>query len=193
MGLIDPPDGSLNFEWLGELSTKLKDVEDSQEKWDRYFIGMCFYLAVKSKDRSTRLGAVIVGPNNEVLSTGYNGFPRGVPDSVEEYHTRPTKYFVTEHAERNAIYNAARHGIKLDSSRLYVPFNPNASVCCDCARAIIQSGIVEIIGTDKDFTAKGKKMYDDPQISQEIMDAAGIKRRGILVGKELDFTLFGGV
>src|SRR5260370_34651295 len=99
-------------------------------------------IARWSKDRSGGVGCVIVGPDNEVRSTGFNGFPRGVNDEVESRHERPAKYKWTEHAERNAIYNAARVGIPIEGCRIYLPWFP----CMECARAIIQTGIVELIG-----------------------------------------------
>jgi dCMP deaminase len=110
-------------------------------KWDDYFLQMATLVASKSKDRSTKVGCVIVGPNNEVRTTGYNGFCRGVNDDVEERHQRPEKYYWVEHAERNAVYNAARNGIPLDGCTAYITMIP----CADCTRALIQSGIKKII------------------------------------------------
>jgi dCMP deaminase len=109
--------------------------------WDEYFLALCAHVARKSKDRSTRVGCVVVGPDHEIRSTGFNGFPRGCDDSRESWHERPLKYKVTEHAERNAIYNAARCGTPLKGCTLYVPWRP----CADCARGVIQSGIVEVV------------------------------------------------
>ena len=109
--------------------------------WDEYFIRMCYLVSQKSKDRSTKVGCVIIGQDNEIRSTGFNGFPRGVDDNKEEFHQRPLKYKITEHAERNAIYNAARCGIVLNNCRIYVPWHP----CSDCARGIIQCGIKSVI------------------------------------------------
>lgn len=152
--------------------------------WHEFFIGMCVFVSKKSKDRSTKLGAVIVGSNNEVLSIGYNGFPRGVDDSVEEFHERPLKYSITEHAERNSIYNAARQGIKLDGATMYLPFYPTP--CSDCARAVIQSGIKRIIGTDFQFTGKGKLWDESLKNANIMLDYAGIERIAISVGEELD-------
>ena len=94
-----------------------------------------------SKDKSTKVGCVILGGQNEILSTGYNGMPRGINDDVEERHERPNKYSWFEHSERNAIYNAARNGIKLLGSRAYIT---SLCPCPDCTRALIQSGISEI-------------------------------------------------
>lgn len=159
--------------------------------WDEFFIQMCLCVSSKSKDRSTKLGAVIVGDHNEVLSVGYNGFPRGINDDNELYHERPTKYLVTEHAERNAIFNAARHGIRLDGTRMYIPFYPVP--CCRCTRAVIQSGIKEVIGTQIKFTGKGKDWEEDLKLSEKLLEEAGIKLSLVNVGKDLDIRLFNGV
>jgi dCMP deaminase len=88
---------------------------------------------------------VIVDSRQSVLSLGWNGFPRRINDNIESRHTRPNKYLWTEHAERNAIYNAASTGNILLGATLYV----NGIPCADCARAIIQSGITKIIMIDK--------------------------------------------
>lgn len=99
------------------------------------------HVSTWSKDRSTKCGCVIVGPDKEIRSTGYNGMPRGVDDNRDERHIRPTKYLWFEHAERNAIYNAARMGTPLEGCTLYVRWFP----CADCARAAIQAGIKRIV------------------------------------------------
>jgi len=109
-------------------------------KWDEFFIKMADFVAQKSKDRMTKIGAVIVGPHHEVRSIGFNGFPRGVDDDIAARHLRPAKYLWTEHAERNAIYNAARMGTSLQGCTIYI-----TSPCSDCARAIIQAGIVKVV------------------------------------------------
>lgn len=95
-----------------------------------------------SKDESTQVGAVIVGPTNEVRSLGYNGAPRGCrADEDSRGITRPEKYFWYSHAELNAITNAARVGVPLDGSTIVVTHPP----CMDCARAIVQAGIKQVI------------------------------------------------
>ena len=109
--------------------------------WDTYFMEMATLVSTKSKDRSTQVGCVIVGPNREVRTTGYNGFCRGIDDDVEERHERPEKYLWSEHAERNAIYNAARNGIRIEDCTAYTTVFP----CADCARGLIQSGVVRIV------------------------------------------------
>ena len=109
--------------------------------WDDYFMTMVYLVASKSKDESSHLGAVVVGPKNEVRSVGYNSFPRGLNDNVSERQEIPEKYFWHEHAERNAIYNATLIGVSLEGCRIYA----NGIPCADCARGIIQSGIKEVI------------------------------------------------
>ena len=110
------------------------------DKWDNWFMKQAFVAAEMSKDPSTKVGAVIV-KDRRVISTGYNGPPRGVLDHIPYRNERPEKYFWYEHAERNAIYNAAAFGMALAGATIYCFWMP----CHDCARAIIQSGIVEIV------------------------------------------------
>jgi dCMP deaminase len=119
--------------------------KDRNLKWHRRFVEMAELVATWSKDESTKVGCVIVGPNKEVRSVGYNGFPRGVMETPKRL-VRPEKYLWTEHSERNAIYNAARMGLSLEGCTLYSSWIP----CMDCARAIIQSGIVSVYGKLKE-------------------------------------------
>lgn len=101
-----------------------------------------------SKDRSRQVGCIVVAPDNSIRSIGFNGFPRGLNDDHDARHERPNKYLWTEHAERNAIYAAARNGIPLAGCRMYLPWFP----CVDCARAVVQAGIAELICLEPDFT-----------------------------------------
>jgi dCMP deaminase len=116
------------------------------QNWDRKYLALALHVASWSKDPSTKVGSVIVGPTNEVRSLGFNGFPRGVNDDVPERWLRPEKYFWCEHGERNAVYNAARMGVSTMASTLYVTSYPaKFGPCDDCARAIIQSGIARLV------------------------------------------------
>lgn len=141
--------------------------------WDERFMGLARFIATWSKDRGRKIAAVIVGDDNEIRSTGYNGLPRGVRDDLEERHTKENKekYVWAAHAERNAIYNAARIGVSVKGCRLYSMLYP----CSDCAIAIIQSGIAELITYPPDF--------EDPQWgegfkrSRIMLDEAGITVR----------------
>lgn len=109
--------------------------------WDNYFKDIAETVKLKSKDESTKIGAVIVGDDNEIISTGYNSFPRGLNDDLPERQERPEKYNWFEHAERNAIYNAARIGVSVKGARMYLTCGVP---CIDCARGIINSGIKKI-------------------------------------------------
>jgi len=119
-------------------------------KWDERFMALAHHVADWSKERGRRVGAVIVGPDKEIRSTGFNGFKRGVNDDIEARHSRENgaKYVWSSHAERNAIYNAARIGVPLKGCVMYVPWFP----CVDCAKAIIQSGIAEVVAYPPDLT-----------------------------------------
>lgn len=113
-----------------------------REKWDRRFFQLCRLVATWSEDQSRKVGAVIVGPANDIRAIGFNGLPRRVSAAPESRHARQDgeKYYWFEHAERNAIYNAARSGIGTEGCRMYTNLFP----CADCTRGIIQSGIVEL-------------------------------------------------
>ena len=102
-------------------------MTNSITRWKSKFMRLAEEIADWSKDRSSKVGCVIVGPSNEIRSTGFNGFPRGVADDISERLTRPEKYLWTEHAERNAIYNAARAGISLEGCTMYLPWFPCAA------------------------------------------------------------------
>ena len=108
--------------------------------WDEYFLDLADKAATRSKDHSTQVGCIIVGTDFAVLSTGYNDLPRGIGNLPERFES-PAKYLWIEHAERNAIYMAARRGTALNGSTIYMSSMP----CTDCARAIIQSGIRRIV------------------------------------------------
>jgi dCMP deaminase len=109
--------------------------------WDQYFMTMAYLVSMKSKDPSTRMGAVIVSEDNAVISTGYNGLPRGLDDHLHRYSDKEYKYLSIIHAEESAILHCARFGVSAKGSRIYSPWMP----CSRCAKAIIQSGITEVI------------------------------------------------
>ena len=136
--------------------------------WNERFLQVADHIASWSKDRSTQVGAVIVGPDKEIVSTGYNGFPRGADDEVESRHERPAKYQYTEHAERNAIYNAARLGVSTKGCTIYLRWYP----CVDCARAIIQSGIATIVCGAPDF--EDKRWGESFKVTNELFEECGV-------------------
>ncbi len=111
------------------------------EKWDRRFIDLALHISGWSKDPSTKVGCVVVGSDREIRSTGFNGFPRGITDSIERLEDRELKYPLICHAEENAIMHAARIGISLKDCTAYVTWPP----CTRCARSLIQAGVVEVV------------------------------------------------
>jgi dCMP deaminase len=112
-------------------------------KYDRYFLQIMQQAASLSKDPHTKIGCVIVGPDRDIRSTGFNSFVRGLDDHKPERLQRPEKYWWIEHAERNAIYLAARSGTAIKDCTIYVPSLP----CIDCARAIVSVGIKQVVNS----------------------------------------------
>ena len=137
--------------------------------WDEYFMSLAHLSAVRSKDPSTQVGAVIVDSNNRVVGLGYNGFPRGCDDNKfpweREGEYLDTKYAYVVHAELNAILNANK---LIENCRLYVSLFP----CNECSKAIIQSGIKEII-----YESDKYKDLDQFKASKKMLEAAGVKLR----------------
>lgn len=109
--------------------------------WDARFLKLATHIAGWSKDPSTQVGCVVVGPDREIRSTGFNGFPRGIEDSLERLNDRTQKYPLVCHAEENAIMHAARIGVALKDCTAYVTWPP----CTRCARSLIQAGVREIV------------------------------------------------
>ena len=136
--------------------------------WDEYFMGVAMLSAARSKDPNTQVGACIVSQDNKILSMGYNGFPIGCSDDEFPWNRDgdpyDNKYFYTTHSELNAILNY--RGGSLEGSKLYVTLFP----CNECAKAVIQSGIREIIYADD-------KYADTPSVraSKRMLTAAGVR------------------
>lgn len=106
--------------------------------WLEYYMGAAAHAATKSKD-STKVGAALIGPDDEVCLTAYNGPPKGVEDRPERFE-RPAKYLYASHAEANLIAFAARRGIQTDGCAVVVTHMP----CAACTRTLIQAGIKRI-------------------------------------------------
>ncbi len=138
--------------------------------WDQYFMGIAMLSAKRSKDPSTQVGACIVSDENKILSVGYNGMPHCCNDDEFPWEREgaplDTKYMYVCHAELNAILNYS--GACLKGSRLYVTLFP----CNECAKAIIQTGIKELIYADNKYDGT-----DGVEASKKMFDAAGIKYR----------------
>jgi dCMP deaminase len=161
---------------------------DKEMTWDELFILQATVIAHKSKDSSTKVGCVIVSDDNVILSTGFNGFPRGIEEKNEARWKRPEKYHWVEHAERNAIYNAARHGIKLAGARAYLNWEPKP--CADCTRALIQAGIKEIIGPNRPFGGKGAGTHYSIDHADVMLKEAGVIQRTWPMTPEMLDSLF---
>ena len=134
--------------------------------WDEYFMGIAMLAARRSKDPNTQVGACIVSKENIIISTGYNGMPKGCSDDEFPWEREgvDTKYPYVVHAELNAILNAS--GRDLHGSRIYVALFP----CNECAKAIIQSGVKEVLYlSDKYKDTMGNFA------SKRMLDAAGVK------------------
>ena len=136
--------------------------------WDEYFMGVAALSAMRSKDPGTQVGACIVSPANKILSMGYNGFPIGCSDDDFPWNREgdplDNKYFYSTHSELNAILNY--RGGSLEGCKIYVTLFP----CNECAKAIIQCGIKEIV-----YACDKYKETDSVIASKRMLDAAGVK------------------
>lgn len=140
--------------------------------WTEYFLSIAEAAKMKSKDRRTQIGAVIVGKDNEIVSTGYNSFPRGIDDNVEERQVRPEKYFWMVHGELNAILNAARIGVSTNHCRLYLTCG---IPCSNCGRAIINAGITEVYCKMEDTTKNREKWDEESSKTKQMFQEANVE------------------
>jgi dCMP deaminase len=111
-------------------------------KWDNRYLNLAREVSTWSKDPSTQVGAVAIGEMGQVLAQGYNGFPRGVNDSLERYNDKEVKYRYVVHAEMNCIYNATFTGASLNNATMYVWGLP---VCNECAKGLAQVGVKRVV------------------------------------------------
>lgn len=142
---------------------------DNYISWDEYFMGVAILASQRSKDPNTQVGACIVNNDNKIMSVGYNGFPRGCSDDEFPWERSgekesSTKYPYVCHAELNAILNAGGNSLK--DCRIYVALFP----CNECAKAIIQCGIKEVIYISDKYSET-----DLVQASKRMLNCAGIK------------------
>jgi dCMP deaminase len=137
-------------------------------EWDLKMMGKAQERAANSTDRSRQVGCIIVGEDSGIIAEGWNTVPNGC-DHTEERHQRPAKYAWTEHAERNAIYHAAREGRPTKGATIYVPWYP----CADCARAVIQSGIRRIVAFPPNFA--DPQWGPDFRVVQDMLKEAGVE------------------
>lgn len=140
------------------------------DSWDEYFLALAVTVARKSKDPKCRVGAVIV-QDRLVVSTGFNGLARNVFDDPSVLDKADKKLKVICHAEQNAIWNAARYGLKLKDATIFVTKFP----CLRCCNAIIQTGIQRI------YTHDGKYWDDDPDDGKHEFKQSMLRQAGLSV------------
>jgi dCMP deaminase len=134
--------------------------------WNQRFMNLAHHVAGWSKDPSTKVGAVIVNDKKQVLSLGYNGFPRGVHDCAERYNDRSTKLQFVAHAERNALDNAY---IDVDGATLYSTLYP----CSECAKGIIQRGIRQVVTSKEWHDSHADRFRFD--VTQQMFEEADVE------------------
>lgn len=161
-----------------------------QLRWDRHFINLALENARMSKDPATQVGAVIVGPDREVRSMGYNGLPRGIADTPERLNDKELKRSLVVHAEMNAILNAARIGVSTRGCTLYLALTDDSKKvwggppCLRCTVEIIQSGIIEIVATPfKDTESYWK---DSVEQARALLREANLTYREVIFKSEND-------
>lgn len=145
-------------------------------KWDERYLNLAREVATWSKDPSKKIGAVAVGSKGQVLSQGYNGFPRGIDDNELRYDDRTEKYKFVVHAEMNMIYNATYNGVSLDGSTVYVTGLP---VCSECAKGLIQVGVKKVVMSQEDISEALDTWKKSFETTIALFEEAGIEWRAI--------------
>lgn len=138
-------------------------------KWDTRYLDLAKEVGSWSKDPSTKVGAVAVGNHGQVLSQGYNGFPRGISDNPDRLANRELKYRYIVHAEMNAIYNASLAGVSLNGATMYVHGLP---CCSECTKGLIQVGVKRIVIPRQEVPDKWKESWS---LSRRMCEEAGVK------------------
>ena len=145
-------------------------------KWDIRFVRIAKEVAEWSKDPSTQVGSIAV-KNRKIIATGYNGFPKGIKDAPRDLHDREMKLKLTVHAEKNMIYNAVEHGVKLEGSTVYIWGLPT---CEECWKGLVQVGVSRVVMPDIEFN--GGKWKEGCEFAKEYMEKAGIDVTEYLMG-----------
>jgi dCMP deaminase len=139
--------------------------------WDEFFMRHVYLAATKSRDPRTKIGAILV-KDGVIISEGFNGFPRKVKDLPSRYLNKKTKYKMVCHAEHNAVLNACRTGISTLGSICFT----NGIPCCECSKALIQAGILEIV-VHKQWPEMNQKWKESIKTSKIMFKEAGVKIR----------------
>lgn len=146
------------------------DVATGERKWNFRYLEMAELVSGWSKDPSSKIGAVAVGDYGQILSTGYNGFPRRIEDDESRLANRETKLKYVVHAEMNLIYNASLNGVSLNGCSVYVHGLP---ICSECAKGLIQAGVDKVVVRKRDVTAS-ERWYNSWLLSYEMFEEAGV-------------------
>ena len=144
------------------------DSDIPSPKWVSRYFEIAGLVGTWSKDPSTKVGAIIVGDKGQIISQGYNGFPRGVKDSPERYNNRELKYRLVVHAEMNAILNALYNGSSVVGASIYIH---NLPVCQECAKAIIQAGLARVFID----TSVNERWGEAWEISKTMFSESGVR------------------
>jgi len=145
------------------------------DKWHRRYLELAATVAGWSKDPSRKIGCVAVNDKGQILSVGYNGFPRGINDDPVRLNNREEKYKFVVHAEKNMIYNATHNGVSLDGSTVYVSGLP---VCSECAKGLIQVGVKKVVMDDATNIRNNwaesweltRSLFDEARIEYKILE-----------------------
>lgn len=137
--------------------------------WPQRYLRLAHEVGEWSKDPSTKVGAIAVGAKGQVLSQGYNGFPRGISDWAARYKDRDIKYKYIVHAEQNVIYNATYNGVSLNGATLYVTGLP---VCHSCALGVIQVGIKKVVMPKQQVKPQ---WHDSWELTKSLFKEAGVR------------------
>jgi dCMP deaminase len=153
------------------------------ERWDRHFLGLALAHAQMSKDPSTKVGAVIIGPGRAILSAGFNGLPRGIEDTESRLRDRDVKLKLIVHAEMNAVLAAARLGVRLDGTTLYLAATDDTGMvwggppCTRCTVELIQAGITEIVSHP--VKSVPSRWHADLAVSRDLLGEVGMLYREV--------------
>lgn len=149
------------------------------DRWHNHFLDLALACAAISKDPSTKVGCVMVGPDREIRTTGFNGLPRGIEDSDERMNDRDLKLRLIVHGEQNAICNAARIGVSLKGATLYLAATDSTGLvwggapCTRCTVHAIQAGIIKVV--TRPFKDVPSRWVEDIAFAHQLLAEAGVE------------------
>ena len=148
----------------------MRGTSTLSNKWDKRYLDVAQEVATWSKDPSRQIGCIAVGKKGQILSQGYNGFPRNIKDIYDRLHSREIKYKYVVHAEMNCIYNATYNGISLQDSTFYIHGLP---VCSECAKGIIQVGVKSVVW--RAIEDIPPQWLESNMLTEELFNEAGVE------------------